>query len=295
VSLKKILILGKNSYIGTSFESYISQYKNVYEVDKISVKGNDWKYLDFSKYDVLLDVAGIAHIRITPDLEEEFYKINRDLTVELCTKAKREGVKQFIYLSSMNVYGDTSELITNSTIPEPKSFYGKSKLQADLAIQKMNTDNFKVVSIRPPVVYGSSCKGNYPLLSKISRLTPLFPNYKNTRSMIYIDNLCEFIRLVIENQERGIFHPQNKEYTSTLQIVNQVSKTYNKKVYTTGLFNPMISFFLNRIRIVNRAFANDWYSMEISNYKNFEYCIVDFKESIRQTEESEVKNNLKSI
>lgn len=283
--MKRILITGKNSYIGSSFAKYVSRFEDEYQIDRISVKDDSWKNYDFSSYDVVLDVAGIAHIKITPNMENVFYKVNRDLTIELCKKAKQDGVAQFIFLSSMNVYGDTSELITKEFEPSPKNFYGDSKLQADKAIQQMKTEHFSVVSIRPPVVYGPRCKGNYPLLSKLARRIPIFPDYNNVRSMIYIDNLCELIRLIIENNDSGIFHPQNKEYTSTVDMVKEIAKANNKRIYTTKLFNPIISFFLYRIRIVNRAFADDRYSMEISDYRNFEYCIFSLKDSIKTTEE----------
>ncbi len=282
--MKKILITGKNSYIGTSFEKYMNHFADNYQIDKISVEGDKWREHDFSKYDVVFDVAGIAHIKITPDMKDTFYKVNRDLAIELCEKAKHEGVSQFIYLSSMNVYGDTSELITKYIAPSPKNFYGDSKLQADTSIQKMNTDIFKVVSIRPPVVYGAGCKGNYPKLSKLARLCPVFPAYNNTRSMIYIDNLCELIRLIIDNCDHGIFHPQNREYISTLKMVKEIAKVHKKKITTLKLFNPIIRFLLYKNHYINRAFADDYYSKEISEHYNYAYCVVDFQESIRNTE-----------
>lgn len=288
--MKRILIVGKNSYIGSSFEDYLKCIGDTYEVDKISVKDDKWRYHDFSKYDVVLDVAGIAHIKITPDMSEIFYKVNRDLTIEICEKSKREGVAQFIYLSSMNVYGDTSELITKNTVPVPKNFYGDSKLQADIAIQKMNSDTFKVASVRPPVVYGRGCKGNYPKLSKYSRILFFFPDFKNTRSVIYIDNLCEFLRMIIDHNNHGIFHPQNKEYTSTREIVGEILKVHGKKNFKFRILNPIIRFLMYRNRLINRVFADDYYSKELSGHFDYAYCVVDFQNSIKNTELRNNKN-----
>jgi UDP-glucose 4-epimerase len=285
VKMKKILVIGSNSYIGNSFVEYMERFGDGYQIDRISVRNNKWREYDFSKYNTIFDVAGIAHIKITPDMEDTFYKVNRDLTIELCQKAKSEGVEQFIFLSSMNVYGDTSELITKDFKPCPKNFYGNSKLQADIAIQKMNTGTYKVVSIRPPVVYGKGCKGNYPRLAKLVGYIPFFPDYKNIRSMIFIDNLCELIRLIIENAERGIFHPQNQTYTSTIDLVKEIAKVKNKRIFTTKLFNPIIHFLISRSRIINRMFADDYYDKQISNYHNFAYCVTDFETSIKNSEE----------
>lgn len=282
--MKKILITGEGSYIGTSFAKWLNNYPGRYSIDTISTLNNAWKDYDFSKYDVVFDVAGIAHIKITPDMEELFYKVNRDMTVAICQKAKIEGVSQFIFLSSMNVFGDTSEIITEETQPQPINFYGKSKLQADIAIQKMNCDNFKVVSIRPPVVYGKGCKGNYNKLSMLVQRFPFFPDFKNTRSMLYIDNLCEFIRMIIDYKVCGIFHPQNKECTSTMEIVDEIAKVYNKKIVKSKLFNSIIRVLLHKNHLINRVFADDYYSKEISRHFDYEYCVVNFQNSIRNTE-----------
>lgn len=129
--MKKILITGTGSFIGMSFEKWLSRYSDSYQVDSITTFNDEWRDVDFSLYDVVFDVAGIAHIKITPDMEPLFYKVNRDLAIELCNKAKDSGVNQFIYLSSMNVFGDINEKIGKDTIPVPKNFYGMSKLQAD--------------------------------------------------------------------------------------------------------------------------------------------------------------------
>lgn len=278
--MKKILITGENSYIGTSFEKWVNRFPNDYLVETISTLGDDWKSINFSKYDVVLNVAGIAHVDAKPNMEGLYYKVNRDLAIALAEKAKKDGVHQYIFISSMIVFSNLIPIITKDTVPNPRNFYGKSKLQADEAIQKMNCDTFKVVSIRPCMVYGPNCKGNFTKLSLFARKSPLFPNYNNKRSMIFIDNLCEFIKLMVDNDESGIFYPQNKEYVCTTNTVKAIAKFYNKRVFTTKLFNPIINMFLQKINILNKVFGDYVYSKEISNYKDFSYCVVDFEQSI---------------
>lgn len=162
-----------------------------YQIDTVDMIGDAWHMHDFSKYDAVFHVAGIAHIKETKKNAPLYYKVNRDLTIETAETAKKNGVKQFILLSSMSVYGLTTGTITKDTIPAPKSNYGKSKLEADIEIIKIADSSFKVAIMRPPMVYGKGCKGNYQLLRKAALRLPLFPDIENKRSMIYIDTLCE--------------------------------------------------------------------------------------------------------
>jgi len=213
--MKKLLITGKDSYIGTKVKEWLEKSDNEYLVEELDMQNDFWKEFDFSKYDSILHVAGIAHVSADPKLEELYYKVNRDLAIEVANKAKKEKVNQFIFMSSMIIFGKDGKvgeekIINASTTPEPIDFYGRSKLEADLEIQKLNSDEFKTVIIRTPMVYGPGCKGNFPRLKKIAKLSPIFPNIENKRSMIYIDNLCEFIKRRIDSMDSGIFYPQNK-------------------------------------------------------------------------------------
>ena len=197
--MKRILITGANSYIGTSFEKWVAQWPEEYHVDNVETRIGEWKEIYFSPYDTIFHVAGIAHQDAKADQEDLYYKVNRDLTVEVAQKAKAEGVKQFIFMSSMIVYGASSKIgetkiITRDTVPEPINFYGNSKLQAEQGILPLQSEGFDVVVIRPPMIYGKGSKGNYPLLAKFSKFMPIFPNVDNQRSMLHIDNLTEFIQ-----------------------------------------------------------------------------------------------------
>src|SRR5699024_1478390 len=173
--MKNILITGVNSYIGNKFEEWVSQWPDEYRVTKISLRNDFWKTMDWSEFDVILHVAGIAHNSSDPELEELYYKVNRDLTVEVAKKAKTEGVSQFIYMSSIIVFGSKVEVIDSNTQPNPDNFYGDSKLQGELGIKDLQEEYFNVVIVRPPMVYGNGSKGNYPRLSKLATITPFFP------------------------------------------------------------------------------------------------------------------------
>ncbi|WP_315969461.1 NAD-dependent epimerase/dehydratase family protein [Oceanobacillus massiliensis] len=230
--MKRILITGKNSYVGNSFEKWLDNYPGEYSIDKLSLRDNSWKEKNFSSYDVILHVAGIAHVSSDPNKEELYYKVNRDLTVEVAKKAKIEGAKQFIFMSSIIVYGDSTsdrKVIDRNTVPKPSNFYGNSKLQAEEGIKNLESDNFKIVLIRPPMIYGRDSKGNYPKLAKAAQKLPVFPYVQNERSMLHIDNLSEFIRLMVDNKERGLFFPQNREFVKTSEMVKYIAEVHGKK------------------------------------------------------------------
>lgn len=282
--MKRILITGANSYIGTSFENYIKNF-NGYTVDTIDMIDGEWREYDFSGYDSVFHVAGIAHSdtgKASEEIKAKYYRVNTELTVETAQKAKVEGVSQFVFMSSAIVFGSKNSCIDENTIPEPDNFYGDSKLKADEGIHKLQDDTFNVVSIRPPMIYGKGSKGNYPKLAKLAKITPIFPDYPNKRSMLYVENLCEFVRLIIENNEKGFFYPQNEEYVQTSSMVKEISRAYGKKIYLTKIFNPFVSL-VKRIGVVNKVFGNLYYEKSMSEYSE-NYCVVNFDESIKLTE-----------
>lgn len=291
IGAKKILITGKGSYIGMAVKAWLMKSRQQMLVDEVCVKDKAWHTVNFSSYDVVFHVAGLAHSDTRKSNEERsalYYKINTDLTIEVAQKAKLEGVRQFIFMSSMIVYGDsasfgTPKRITKDTTPNPTNCYGDSKWQAELGLTALATDDFQVALIRPPMVYGKGSKGNYPRLAKLAKQLPLFPDVDNERSMIYIDNLCEFVRFVMEKGEGGIFHPQNMQYVKTSDLVMEIAAVHGKKVRLTKLFNPFLKIFAKRRGLVNKVFGNLSYDQMISEYE-FDYQVRGFEESIELTE-----------
>ncbi|MTH54505.1 NAD-dependent epimerase/dehydratase family protein [Bacillus mangrovi] len=284
--MKKILITGKNSYVGTSLEKWLGNYPDRYLIDSISLRDDSWKEKDFSEYDVVVHVAGIAHVSSDPKMEDMYYKVNRDLTIESAEKAKTEGVKQFIFMSSIIVYGDSSSnrrVIDKNTTPTPSNFYGNSKLQAEQGIKPLENENFKVAIIRPPMIYGKGSKGNYSRLAKLARKLPLFPDIDNQRSMLHIDNLCEFLKIIIDNQDCGLFYPQNKEYVKTSEMVSLIAAVHGKNMMLTKMFNSPLRILAFKISLINKLFGNLVYEQSMSNHE-VEYRIRNFKESIKLSE-----------
>lgn len=289
--MKKILITGADSYIGQSFENYLKDFPGQYAVKTVDMLDEGWEKEDFSGFDTVFHVAGIAHAdtgKVSQQRMDEYYAVNTELTVRAAEKAKREGVKQFVFMSSAIVYGDSApigkdKLITKETTPSPAGFYGDSKLQAEKGLLVLQDENFKVVILRPPMIYGRGSKGNYPVLSRLAGKLPVFPRVANCRSMLYIGNLVEFVRLMIENEERGIFHPQNAQYSNTAEMVKVIASAKGKRMVLVPGFAWALKLLAPFTGLVNKAFGSLSYDMSLSEYKQ-DYRRFTLEESIIETE-----------
>ena len=272
--MKKILITGAGSYIGMSFERYIKErFVDEYLVDTVDMIDGSWREKSFSGYDAVYHVAGIAHQKETKENAESYYKVNRDLAIETAKKAKSEGVAQFVFLSSMSVYGKDTGVITKETVPTPVSNYGKSKLEAEEGITALRSDDFKVVVLRPPMVYGEGCKGNYQTVVKIVKKLPIFPNVKNKRSMINVDNLSSFVEMVVRDGLDGLYFPQNKNYVSTKALAKDIAKSMNKKIYMSFLCGLAVYIFRPFVKKLKKAFGSLTY-VDTEDF-DFSYCVTD--------------------
>lgn len=288
---KKILITGSGSYVGTSVEAWLRQWPEYYQVDTLDMRTQTWRTHDFSAYDVVYHVAGIAHADVGQVSEEEkkqYYRVNTDLAVETAEKAKKEGVQQFLFMSSMIVYSGCKEKkITENTIPKPLNFYGDSKWQADQKIQALADERFKVVVLRPPMIYGKGSKGNYPQLAKLAGKLPVFPIVHNQRSMLYIESLAQFVKRMIDNEETGVFFPQNEQYINTSDLVQMIAMVKGHRLVmipATGWIIRLMKKIPGKIgTLTGKAFGDSVYDMQMSEYKE-EYRVCDWKESVRRTE-----------
>lgn len=252
--MKKVLITGANSYIGENVKEYLLKESDNYDVQIKDTLNWIPEPEDFFGYDVVFNVAGIAHIKETKQNRHLYFDVNRDLVIKIAQEAKKGGVKQFVLLSSMSVYGLSIGHITKDTPVKPVNAYGQSKAEADIEIKKLEDESFKFACLRPPMVYGKNCKGNYQSLRKFAIKSPLFPNFSNQRSMVYILNLCEFIKDVIDNDMSGLFFPQNSEYVNTSHMVKLIADENNRNIRLTRVFNWAIKLF--QINVIKKVFGN---------------------------------------
>lgn len=283
--MKKILITGAGSYVGESVRRYILSTSSDFQIDAVDTMDDNWKKADYSQYDVVYHVAGIAHVNADPKMEALYYKVNRDLTIEVAKHAKAAGVKQFIFMSSQIVFHESqslkTEVLTASTKQNPNGFYGDSKLHAEKGLHELVCDAFKVCILRPPMIYGPNSKGNFPRLVKLAQKTPLFPAWHNKRSMLYIDNLAEFVKQAILRELSGTFYPQNRELADTVEIIRYFAKANGHKVWITSLLNPFVWLGSFILQPINKMFATYYYDPEMSKV-DFDYQLVSFEESLKQ-------------
>ena len=283
-----ILITGAGSYVGTQVANWLEK-DGQFKVDAVDTFGENWKKADYTQYEVVYHVAGIAHVNADPKMEPLYYQVNRDLTIAIAKHAKEAGVKQFIFMSSMIVFHESqslkAEVLTKDTLPNPNGFYGDSKLQAEIGLKELECETFKVCILRPPMIYGPNSKGNFPRLAKLAVKTPVFPAWHNKRSMLFIDNLGEFVKQAIVRQLSGTFYPQNRELADTVEIIRFFAKEAGHKVWITKLLNPFVWLGSFILQPINKMFATYHYDPSMSEM-DFDYQLVSFEESLKRVSDS---------
>ena len=297
----KVLITGAGSYVGESVRKYILETSpRQFEIDAVDTMNDAWKQADFTLYDVVYHVAGIAHVNADPKMEALYYKVNRDLTIEVARTAKAAGVKQFIFMSSQIVFHESqslkTEVLNTETKENPNGFYGDSKLQAELGLKALVSDGskefqevsggeMKICILRPPMIYGPNAKGNFPRLAKLACKTPIFPCWHNKRSMLYIDNLAEFVKQAVLRELSGTYYPQNRELADTVDIIRFFAKAAGHRIWITKLLNPFVWLGSFVLQPLNKMFATYYYDPEMSKM-DFDYQLVSIEESLKRVAES---------
>ena len=280
-------MVGVGGYIGGKFTEYINKNYPDWQVDAVDSMNRNWAKADFSGYDAVYNVSGLAHANARQGTEEQYYAVNGQLPIDVATKAKAEGVPMFVQMSSMVVYGDMSGLgeeknIFEDTVPSEPTIYGKSKMMAERGLQKLVDENFQVAIMRPPLIYSEYARDNFPRLVNFAKKMPVFPNLKNQQSMVYVDNLCELIHLIIEHNKGGIYYPQQEVYIETSKIVKDIADAVGNKMWQTRIFNPFLKFFskCEKLAFIHKAFGSITYDMSISNHFDGKYRVVNYEESI---------------
>ena len=285
----RVLITGKNSYAGKEFIKRIQAKKSDLVIDAISVRDDEWKSLNFSVYDAIYHVAAIVHLKEKTSMEQEYYRVNSNLPYEIAYKAKSEGVKSFVFLSSIAVYGILGQIgkdivISKETRENPKTFNGKSKLAAEQLLMPLQSEEFNVAILRIPLIYGRNCPGNYNSLSKLARLTPVFPNLNNKRSMIFIDHLSDIVEFIIKDKRYGTFLVNNPENFNTLYLVKEIAKNHDKKIFHSSILSIILKLFGNRFSVTQKLFGTVYYKLEDTKIKDFTFEDISFEKTIALSE-----------
>lgn len=285
--MAKVMLVGIGGYIGGQFTEYIKKNYTDWQIDAVDSMNIKWANADFHRYDAVYNVSGLAHANARQGSEEQYYAVNGQLPIDVAKKAKAEGVKIFVQMSSQIVYGDMSELggekmITPETVPSEPTIYGKSKMMAERGLQNLVDDTFQVAIIRPPLIYSEYARDNFPRLVNFAKKMPIFPKLENKQSMVYVDNLCELIKLAIENNKGGIYYPQQECYIETSKIVKDIADRVGNKMWLTRIFNPALRLLSKseKLGFIHKAFGSIAYELEMSNHFGGKYRVVSYDESI---------------
>lgn len=266
--MKRILITGATSWIGSEVEAHLAAFPGRYGVERVSLRGDAWKERSWEGFDSVLHLAALSLEGLAA--LEQCLSVNRNLTVEVAKKARAEGVSQLIFTSTMHVYGagspgSVSEPITLETEPCPISPYGISKLEGERALADFAEDGFGIATLRPPLVYGPGCSGNFALLAKLARTTPIFPEVDNRRSMIFSRNLAELIRLIMEDGRTGLFLPQDQEPIRTSDLVALLATAQGSRVRLSKSLAPAARAAARYSEKARKVFGSSWYRSDASD------------------------------
>ena len=288
--MKKILITGKGSYLGNSLKAYLEAFGDCYQVDCLSLRSGDWKEQSFRGYDAVYHTAAIVHQPRSKDAPGELARyraVNCDLAVDAAKKAKAEGVRQFVFLSTMAVYGLTAAFgetvtITAQTPTVPTDNYGLSKLEAERALLALEGPDFRVAILRPPMIYGKDCKGNFRSLVSMARRLPFFPKVPNRRSMLYVGSLNRLVQQIIDREDRGIFCPQDPEYLNTSAMVQAIAAAQGKHLVLVPGFSWAFHLLRHLTGAVDKAFGSLVYDKSLSELEE-DYRIASFPDSVNMS------------
>ena len=274
--MKRVLITGANSFLGDNTKKYLEEHRD-YQVDVLDMLDENWSNKCFSNYDVVFNVCAIVHRPEEKNIDL-YYKVNRDLAIKIAKKAKAEGVKQFIQTSTNGVFGIDVGVMSIDKGFHPKTPYEKSKYEADCLLEELRDSGFKICIVRPPLMYGRGCKGNFPKLEKFALKYPVFPSLKNKKDFIYIDNMSDFIMFAIDQELDEICYPRDTEPVSVASMVKLIAKANNKTIYMWGIFNPFVKLFYRCSHSLRLVFG-DCYCLEATDSKHW-ICPFSLEQAI---------------
>ncbi len=264
--MKRVLITGAGSYVGGWVRRRLECEPDRFKVEELDVRDATWRKHDFSEYDSVFHVAGIAHVRESSLPENVYMDTNCKLAIEVAKRAAKSGVAQFIFMSTAAVYGDGSRSSVNGITPNtplnPSTWYGKSKAAAEQQLEALASDGFHVCILRCPMIYGPACKGNFVQLIKIARMVPIFPRVENRRSALHIDNLAEFVSLAVDRTMSGVYWPQDGEYLNTSHAVFVLGQAMGRRIVLIGALAPLVSLASSFIGAAQKAFGDFWFDLQ---------------------------------
>lgn len=277
-----ILITGASGFVGSSLLEHI-KFANITATSRtkqVNSENVHWEQLSLkdliksellitNKYETVIHLAAKAHALKEHVSLAEYREVNRDQTIALAERLAGNGMKRFVFISSIGVNGSHTPIgspFTENTKEHPHSDYAISKFEAENELKKLAKNmNFELVIIRSPLVYGQNAPGNFKnLLNLILKGLPLpFGLVNNSRSFVSVNNLCDFIALVTIHSKAAneLFLISDNENTSTKKLIKTIWQARNIKSFLIPI--PIFIF-----RLLFKAISRE--SMSIQLFDNLE-------------------------
>jgi UDP-glucose 4-epimerase len=266
----RVLLCGKDSYIG---KAIIARMSGTFEVNELDLRNEKWRDFDFSKYDVVIHLAAIVHRSQVKD-EELYSRVNTILAVDVAKTAISQGLRHFIFLSTMGVYGIDPSLRGGGRISiqseyNPKNLYSISKLKAENGLINLRREyDFTLTIIRPPNVYGENCPGNYyRFMQFCAKYLIVFPLLRHNKfSMISIEHLCSEIEKTIANKVDAIICPQDVGEKSNAKRISIMAKEYGRVHCQSKFLGRLLYlvFIIYPFKQISNLFGDLYYDETLS-------------------------------
>ncbi|MBB1140545.1 NAD-dependent epimerase/dehydratase family protein [Myroides sp. WP-1] len=229
----KITITGTSGFVGQNLVPYLEQKK--YKTEPLSLRQPNWQKEVAKDATVFIHLAGKAHDTSNTANAEEYFAVNRDLTIELFELFLASEARDFFYFSSVKAVADTVEgVLEEDVVAKPLTPYGQSKHEAEqYLLKKQLPQGKRVFIIRPCMIHGPGNKGNLNLLYKIVEKGIPWPlaSFDNHRSFLSIKNLCYLVEAMIQNDTvpSGIYNFADDKALATNDLVALIAKISMKK------------------------------------------------------------------
>lgn len=229
----KIIVTGASGFVGTNLSAYLENRD--FTVLPLSLRGSEWENKIDKSVDAIIHLAGKAHDTSNTSAAEEYFRVNRDLTIELFQEFLNSDIRDFFYFSSVKAVADTVDgVLTEEVVPNAITPYGKSKLEAEVYLLSQKIPEGKrVFIIRPCMIHGPGNKGNLNLLYKIVEKGIPWPlaAFHNERSFLSIDNLSFLILQMLNSTslKNGVYNFADDTPLSTNDLVGLISKVLGRK------------------------------------------------------------------
>ncbi len=240
----KIIITGASGFVGQNLSQYLN--KRHYNIQAVSLR-SDWAF--DTNADAVIHLAGKAHDTQNTTSEEDYYKINTDLTNKIFDEFLNSNIKDFIYFSSVKAVADcVDDVLNEDCFAEPKTPYGKSKLLAEkYLLSKAVPETKRLFVIRPCMIHGPGNKGNLNLLYKIVKMRIPWPlgAFDNKRSFLSIDNLNFLVLQLLENKNiaSGIYNFADDGFLSTNELIKIIDEALGKETKQLNVSPDIINIF----------------------------------------------------